>query len=446
MTTITQYSLAVLLLGYALFGRAMAYFGFSPVYIGEIILVIGMIYILTHAEWKKLIKLGVFRWLLLFMIWGAVRTFPYLAHYGKDALRDGASWGYGLFAIIIATLMIRTATQVQVIKWYRNVSLLFSIWIPLAIILMLFFSDKIPYVPWGPIEGIPFISLKGGDIAVHLSGMLAFYYFVLPHYSFRRFILLFWNAWLFCFIFIGVTGRAAFLTVSSTALVTVYKLGHEKWIKWISLAMLVVIILLFFEIEIDTGQERVISFGQLITNVKSIFGEVEGFSGEGSKMWRIMWWQKIINYTFFGEYFWTGKGFGINLADDDGFQVLADSALRSPHNGHLTFLARAGVPGFILWISLQLSFATSLWQSYRRLNKRGYSQDAAIFIWIIIYWLAFIINGAFDVFLEGPQGGIWFWSLMGFGLSLVYVERQLPDFGVAPECFSTSIQSANRSM
>jgi hypothetical protein len=425
MVSITQYILALLLMGYALFGRAMAYMGFSPIYIGEIALVTGLLFILSHSEWKKLLKIGVFRWLLLFMFWGAVRTFPYISHYGKDALRDGVSWGYGLFAIIVATLMIRTEAQVKVIKWYRDTSVLYSIWIPLAIIFMLFLSDRIPYLPWGPNEGISAISLKGGDIAVHLSGMLAFYYLVLPNYPFRRFLLLFWYAWLFCFIFIGVTGRAAFLTVSTTAMVTVYKLGHEKWIQWVSLALLVVMILMFFEIEIDTGQERIVSFEQLITNVKSIFGEVEGFSGEGSKMWRIMWWQKIVDYTVFGEYFWTGKGFGINLADDDGFQVLAESALRSPHNGHLTFLARAGVPGFLLWIGLQLSFAASLWKSYRRLEKRGYAQDAGLYLWIFIYWLAFMINGTFDVFFEGPQGGIWFWALMGFGLGLVHAERQL---------------------
>ena len=31
------------------------------------------------------------------------------------------------------------------------------------------------------------------------------------------------------------------------------------------------------------------------------------------------------DYTVFGDYFWTGKGFGINLADDDGFQTTVAS-------------------------------------------------------------------------------------------------------------------------
>jgi len=37
-------------------------------------------------------------------------------------------------------------------------------------------------------------------------------------------------------------------------------------------------------------------------------------------------------------------------------------------------------------------------------------------IWILAYWMAFLVNATFDVFLEGPQGGIWFWSIFGFGI------------------------------
>ena len=37
-------------------------------------------------------------------------------------------------------------------------------------------------------------------------------------------------------------------------------------------------------------------------------------------------------------------------SDDDGFQCDSDGLLRNPHNGHLTMLARSGVPGLLLWI------------------------------------------------------------------------------------------------
>ena len=39
--------------------------------------------------------------------------------------------------------------------------------------------------------------------------------------------------------------------------------------------------------------------------------------------------------------------------------------------------------------------------------------------------MAFLVNAAFDVFLEGPQGGIWFWSIMGFGIVAADRQRRL---------------------
>jgi hypothetical protein len=34
-------------------------------------------------------------------------------------------------------------------------------------------------------------------------------------------------------------------------------------------------------------------------------------------------------------------------------------------------------------------------------------------------------NSAFDVFLEGPQGGIWYWSLFGFGIAALEAQRNM---------------------
>ena len=38
---------------------------------------------------------------------------------------------------------------------------------------------------------------------------------------------------------------------------------------------------------------------------------------------------------------------------------------------------------------------------------------------------AFMVNSSFDVYLEGPQGGIWFWALMGFVIALTEEQRLL---------------------
>jgi len=144
----------------------------------------------------------------------------------------------------------------------------------------------------------------------------------------------------------------------------------------------------------------------------------------GTVNWRLSWWQDIINYTVFGDEFWTGRGFGINIAAIDGYGGGPESLLRSPHSAHMTILARTGVPGLILWIAAHLSFVGGLILYGMRMRRQGAHGWVKLNVWLMAYWFAAIVNGSFDVYLEGPQGGIWFWCLIGFGFALMYVERQ----------------------
>ena len=41
--------------------------------------------------------------------------------------------------------------------------------------------------------------------------------------------------------------------------------------------------------------------------------------------------------------------------------------------------------------------------------------------WILVFWLAMVVNASFDVYLEGPQGGIWFWMIFGLGLAALRI-------------------------
>lgn len=36
-----------------------------------------------------------------------------------------------------------------------------------------------------------------------------------------------------------------------------------------------------------------------------------------------------------------------------------------------------------------------------------------------------MINASFDILLEGPHGGIWFWSVFGFGLAHLIRRRMV---------------------
>jgi hypothetical protein len=165
-------------------------------------------------------------------------------------------------------------------------------------------------------------------------------------------------------------------------------------------------------------QNRSVDTTQWWENITSIFLGSSNIQLEQTKSFRLAWWDTIINETFNGPYFWTGRGFGVNLADVEGFPSL-DQVLRDPHNTHLSVLARMGVPGFVLWILLQGAFALLLLRALLAFRRTGDQQLAAVAAWVLVFWTAMMVDTAFDPYLEGPQGGIWFWVLFGLGLVLM---------------------------
>jgi len=176
------------------------------------------------------------------------------------------------------------------------------------------------------------------------------------------------------------------------------------------------------------GSDREIDFGRPITRLASIFEDEDNDSrGANTKSWRLEWWRAIYGYTVEGPYYWTGKGFGINLADDDGFLVSGDFAIRAPHNSHLSFLARAGVPGLVIYAIVQLPWLVGMIATIIRAKLSGYRTWAAVSSFIVAYWAAFMTNANFDIVPEGPMAGMWFWSIFGVGLAVMILQSRNPE-------------------
>ena len=117
------------------------------------------------------------------------------------------------------------------------------------------------------------------------------------------------------------SGRAAILTVLSTSFLILVIYPSNRWVKPLSLLFLLVICFIAFDLKITLRGDRSISTVTMIETIKSIFNSTGVEYFDGPRQWRIDWWSRIIDYTIFGDYFWTGKGYGVNLANDDGFQV-----------------------------------------------------------------------------------------------------------------------------
>lgn len=429
------------LLGYMFLDRGFAYLGVPPLFIGELTLFLGALTLLLTGGLTLVIRQPIIWLIALFAIVGTAQTLPYLGEYRMDALRDAVLWGYALFAVAVAVMLLRTGWLTRIPAAYRRWFPLFLAWAPIGFIIERMASGAIPR--W-PNSDVAIIDLKPGDLAVHLAGIAAFIFLGLhesrenePRRPAHEG--LWWSLWLIGGVFVASINRGGFLAICTViAILFIFREGRFR--RWLRLALTVTLLLsmlLVFDFRIDLGLagDRVISPRQVLTNVLSIVGSTDAGNLSGTREWRLEWWNTIIGYTVNGDYFWTGKGYGINLAADDGFLGDWFPGLRSPHNGHLTILARSGVPGMVVWIALQATFAISIIRGYLDARRRGQRRWSSLFLWVLAYWAAVMVNASFDVVLEGPQQGIWFWCIIGCGVAALEHWRRISQSltpGVAP--------------
>jgi hypothetical protein len=395
-------------------GKGFAYTGHQPVFIGEVLLFCGLAVAVSAREPARLTQTPIGLLLVAFSLWGFARTVPFLGTYGVDALRDAAVWGYSLFVWVIALAVLQAddCLDTLVSRYDRYGGALLCLML-LAFLATSFLATSLPVWP-GTEVTIPYV--KPGDMCVHAAGALAF---ILLGGGRRK------GWWiapaLSAFLLGSMYTRGGLLGCAAAACAALVLFPDRRRIITVVAALLLGLTMVsavdYLRVRLPNRQ-REISSEQLFENLRSV---VDSESGErdldGTREWRLIWWGRIVDYTINGPYFWTGKGYGINLAVSDGIyrSPMETSDLRSPHNSHLTFLARSGVPGAVLWLALQATWAFYILRAFALAKRTGQSAWAKFFAWVFAYWLAFMVNAAFDVALEGPAYAIPFWTIFGLG-------------------------------
>ena len=412
--------LALLLLGYVFLDRGFAHVGIGPLYLGEGVLAVGLVamaIVLPRARVG-----GVEALLLAFMAWGAARTIPYIGIYGVDALRDAVTWGYAMFALALAWTLREEHVRLLV-RTYRRIVWPLVLWLPLALVVATLFGDRLPDVP-GSTTSI--LSVKAGDVAVNLAGVAAFVLtglYSAGSVQQGAMEVLLWVAWLVPASAAAALNRGAMAAAATAGVAALFVRSSSRWIRVAMVGLLIFVSASLLNPQVDIGSNRQLSFQQLVSNAVSLFGGEGGALNDATKAWREAWWAKIIGYTVDGPDFWTGKGYGINLADADGFQVTSDDSLRAPHSVHFEILARSGVPGLVLWLAVLAAWIVMMLRAAIRAARSRRRFLLALIGWVVAYWLASLVNGSVDVYIGGPQGGILFWSLFGLGLVLARLAR-----------------------
>lgn len=429
-------AVAGILIGYAFFNRTFAYLGVPPLFVGEAVMGLGGLAFLYAVRRWQLTTVHVL--ILLFMAWGAAQTLPYIPRYGVDALRDAVAWLYAGYALLVATIL-RPEHLPSVVRLYRRAIPYFLVFLPIFGLVAVGLAGRLPTIPG---TEVPLLSFKGGDAGVQLAGIAAFILIGLYARADPKPRLaepLPWLPWLAGAGVVSIVNRGGMLAASTAALVLLFVRRSSRWTTVAFILALLIVVGLIVNPRVQLGSRREFSFQQLTDNVTSVFVSTED-SLQGTKGFRLAWWSYIVGYTVDGPYFWTGKGYGIALGEEDGFNTTEAEDLRSPHNGHIEILARSGVPGLALWILLQLAFALALLSAAARAKADGRSTWLMIIGWILVFWLAGLVNASFDPYLQGPQGGIWFWTIVGVGLVAIRAVRDgVPDpWEHAPEAAATS--------
>lgn len=419
-------ALVFALVGYALLGKGFAYW-----FLGEMILVVGLFVFVQSQRIMLVFSDSVLLLWGIFALWGFCRTVPFISTYGFDTLRDAVTWGYGLFALLIVAFLNNSNQISRALNTYRKFLRWYLPVLPVAVILSTVLRDKQPTLPWG--TDIPFVLVRPGEAAVHLAAA-ALFLLIFPlrrksseakQISIPGTIAL--AGWLLTACFILLWSRAGMVALLVPMIVA--SAIETRKIGW-KLATLAVAGLLLGLLALEANPFIIHAKGMEVTpdNVSKLVSSIAGGDAapghEGTKEFRLVWWKHIVDYTVFGPYRWTGKGFGINLALSDGPPGMTpeESGLRSPHNGNMTVLARMGVPGLAIWVALNVAFVFRLFNAYLRARRARLRFWSGVNLWILSYWLAAFINMSFDVYLEGPQGGIWFWSIIGLGVAAVRVQ------------------------
>jgi hypothetical protein len=358
------------------------------------------------------------------MGWVALRTLPFVGSYGFDALRDSVVIMYGGFALIVTALLLQDSRRINTLVGYYDKFL--SFYVPMIPLLFVISWNMKAYLPTVFGSGVPALNIQPGDVAVHLTGAAVF-----VMVGFRRSRRLWLVSLPAGMLIVGALSRGCMLAEVLPITFAVFILGNWRQLALTLASGMALFCIaytvepLFFEyVPAQSSEERPISTRQVVDNVESIFGQ-GGEQTEGTKEWRLDWWKAIIADTVYGPYFWTGRGFGLNIALADGFSNWTARSghppLRSPHNVFIALLARSGVPGVALWLIMLVSWFATVLQSMRAARRRHQPEWAGLFLLLSCYVASILINASFDPALEGPIQGIWFWCLFGVGVGSVMV-------------------------
>ena len=377
-------------------GVAYTYFAEALLIIGIVILILSRKQFVLFVDKRVKILFFLLSINFIYILFGIIR-YPIF-----DVVRDSFIFNYAWFIFILFLF------KEKMDFIWRGLYFIYQ-WFPIVALINFILQYYVPFfesiIPFG---GIPILLYKNGDMGVHLFISLILYLLDTEKYT-KSWGIFFLVITTLNFLILSSYSRSGMLSfILSLSLFIVFNKEAAlkdrtkkilKFIPWVLLIVLPIYVNLKVE---ENFQGRAVGIEQIVNNFGSILGASTDATSENNVVWRLVWWAKIINYSFTPSNMFIGKGLGINLAISDDI-ITTDDSLRSPHNFHLNIMARYGVIVFIVWIYWLVLVFKPLFK--RKLTGKALAITCILF--------AFILNASFDVFLEGPMGAFPFWTWVG---------------------------------
>ncbi|MFB0564865.1 MAG: O-antigen ligase family protein [Candidatus Aminicenantaceae bacterium] len=380
----------------ALYDRSFAYLsirvGSQEIYFTEAILFLGFVLFLIMGFVGGEIYVTRSPLNFLFVLYFTFGIFALLRGFNEykiDAIRDSVLVYYALFFFIF----LWTVNKIEHVRSYVKYVLL------LIIIMNIFFIIRLVN-SYSPI-------IKENVLNILPSGNEVFWGFGPIFYCatfsmIRRFrkTLFFIVTFPLAYDLFTYFRRSLFLGVG-VSLVFVYffseKSVKKKLKKFGSIILILTVIAIIFVLEGD---------------IQSLW---EGHAS--GAFWRETVWIRMMPRIFQRIFF--GYGFGPEVVPTE---LLPDFAItQDPHNSFLAILFRIGVTGFgVLCIILVLFYSQVI--KFLKVKEEGKIRNYALaFLGCHVFMIVFSL---FNVVLEGPHHGIWFWIIMGITAALFKIEKK----------------------
>ncbi|MFZ0297343.1 MAG: O-antigen ligase family protein [Candidatus Sulfotelmatobacter sp.] len=112
-----------------------------------------------------------------------------------------------------------------------------------------------------------------------------------------------------------------------------------------------------------------------------------------------------------------GEGFGQPLLTD--IDETNGMVTRMPHNSSLSYLARLGLIGFVIWIAFHFLLIKRFIIVLRQRSSFDDKLLSAFVLWLFLYYVLFMICSLVEAPFEFPSGSVQFYFFMGFALGLM---------------------------